>query len=369
MKDIINYRLNQANDRLKAGNLKVSINLRGAFLSLQATLPPKPNSGKNKPYQQRLSLGIPATVEGISRAEKEARKLRTQLDAGEFVWSLPPAPAPEKLTVQDWTRKLEVDYFSRRAVTPQTMTTWRGDYLKSFNKIKANELTPQAIREAVLSTEPDSRNRRRVVMALTALAKFAGIDANIANLAGSYSPQKVQPRDLPSDETIAQWYERIPDPAWRWFYGVLAAYGLRPHEAFHIESFDGVILEVGEETKTGSRLVWPLYPEWFEAWNLAEINTPKVSTQTNSVLGHRAGKYFKRLGLQFPLYNLRHCWARRSIEFGLESPLAAQQMGHSLLVHSSTYHAWLGKKVHARAFNLMIEKEGRPRPPALKDGS
>ena len=364
MKDIIEQRLNQANGRLKAGNLKVSICMRGSSLSLQATLPPKPGSGKTKPYQQRISLGLAATVEGIKIAEKEARQLRFKLDAGEFAWEQA-EPTAEKVTVQEWIERFEAHYFSRRAATPQSITTWRGDYLKSFHKIIGEELTPQAIKEAILTTKPDTRNRLRTVRALTALAKFAGIDVGISELAGGYSPRRVQPRDLPSDEAIAQWRYRIPDPAWQWFYGVVAAYGLRPHEAFHIESFDGVILEIGEQTKTGSRLVWPLYPEWFENWDLGNINQPKLTARTNSALGHRAGKYFRKIGLPFRLYSLRHCWARRSIEFGLESPLAAQQMGHSLLVHSSTYHAWLGKKTHLRAFALLMEREGRPHPPLV----
>lgn len=363
MKDIIEQRLNQANGRLKAGNIKVSISWRGDSLSLQATLPPRPNSPKQYPHQQRIYLGIPATIDGITQAEKEARRLRAKLDAGAFVWD---SPALREPSVEEWVSQFEKEYFARRQRKPQSLTTWKGDYAKSFNKIQGDRLTPESIREAVLATKPDSRNRRRAVMALTALAKFAGIEINLQDLSGKYSPRRVNPRNLPSDEQIAEWRERITNSAWQWFFGVVATYGLRPHEAFHIKRFDGHILEIGEDTKTGSRMIWPYYPEWLEAWKLTEIVMPGVSGTTNSALGDRAAKYFRRNQLPFKLYDLRHCWARRTLQFGLDASLAAQQMGHSLQIHHNIYHCWIGKDIHSRAFYLAIESDNRPQAPLPK---
>jgi hypothetical protein len=37
---------------------------------------------------------------------------------------------------------------------------------------------------------------------------------------------------LPSDEVIVEWYDRIPNPTWRYVYGIMATYGLRNHEVF-----------------------------------------------------------------------------------------------------------------------------------------
>lgn len=109
--------------------------------------------------------------------------------------------------------------------------------------------------------------------------------------------------------------------------------------------------------------MWPYYPEWVDDWNLDIIQRPQISGDTNTALGDRAAQYFYRLGLPFKLYDLRHCWARRTLEFGLDAALASQQMGHSLQVHHTIYHAWIGKETHRRAFEILTRKEGRPCPP------
>ncbi len=52
----ISNRAARANGRLRASKIGISIEKRGGTLWLRGTLPPKPNSGKTKPYQQKLSL-------------------------------------------------------------------------------------------------------------------------------------------------------------------------------------------------------------------------------------------------------------------------------------------------------------------------
>ena len=47
---------------------------------------------------------------------------------------------------------------------------------------------------------------------LQKLADFAGVDVDLLQYKGSYGPSKVQPRRLPSDEEIAHWYYKIPNP-------------------------------------------------------------------------------------------------------------------------------------------------------------
>ena len=138
----INNRLAQANGRLKASNTGISIEKRGGSLWLRGTLPPKPNSGKTKPYQQKLSLrtkenpqGVKATIAGLQYAEQQARALRVELDKGKFDWAewqLSQAPKPE--TVSDWVEKFEAEYWRRRKRNQQTETTWKKDYQVVFPK-------------------------------------------------------------------------------------------------------------------------------------------------------------------------------------------------------------------------------------------
>ncbi len=75
-----------AKDRLKAAKIGVSIRAIGTRLSLQATFPPKPNSNKDYPHQQTLSLGLYANPQSIKRAEKEAIKIGGLIACLEFSW-------------------------------------------------------------------------------------------------------------------------------------------------------------------------------------------------------------------------------------------------------------------------------------------
>lgn len=69
----ISGKLRQVNGRLKASKVGVAVEQWGEKLRLRATLPPKPGAKQTEPSQQRVSLGLPASPEGLRRAEKEAR--------------------------------------------------------------------------------------------------------------------------------------------------------------------------------------------------------------------------------------------------------------------------------------------------------
>ena len=150
---------------------------------------------------------------------------------------------------------------------------------------------------------------------------------------------------------------------------MLATYGLRNHEVFRID-FNSIakgdyIVRVGENSKTGSRRVWPCYPEWFEQFKLQDVKLPQCNLdRSNADVGHVVTVWFKR-NIPFQAYNLRHCWAVRTLEFGLDISLAAQQMGHSNQVHSELYHHWISERYHQRAFELMMMRPERPQPPVV----
>jgi integrase len=365
--DSIDGKIAQANGRLKSANVGVSIERSGNRLSLRAVLPARPDRGV-KAHQQRIALsglGIRANLVGIKLAEQEARKIGALVACGEFDWSpYDKHPAPENPTIMDWVIKFEADYFQRKPRTSKTETTWKYDYCKIFSKLNPNSaLTEDGLRSVILSTEPDTRTRRRAVMVLSALAKFAGLNVDFKRLSGSYTPKSVSPRELPDDYLISSCYQNLSDRSWRWAYGMLATYGLRNHELFHLDFSQMPILLI-RESKTGSRRVWPLYPEWVNDWNLSNISIPLCTGKTNTDLGNRVTHAFKRLGIPFRPYDLRHAWAVRSIEFGLDISLAAAQMGHSVQVHTDVYHHWISQDVHQRAFDALLSRSDRPRPPS-----
>lgn len=356
-------KLAQANGRLKAAKTGVTIVVLGSKLYLQATLPPKPTSTKKEPHQQRIALKVNFTGSGISYAESQARKVGALLACHQFDWTPYVAIAQNTATISTLLAEFEKDYFARRQRNPKSQTTWDKDYLAVLKRLPQNqELTSEIILQAIAKTEPDSRQRKRFCMVLTAFAKFADLEIDVQRYAGSYNPRRAKFRDLPTDEIIQAWFEKIPDPTWKWFYGMLATYGLRPHEAFYVD-FELYPIVTIRDGKTDGRRVWACYPEWCDHFNLKELTIPQVTAKNNTEFGAKAGRYFKRIGLPFHLYDLRHCWAIRTLEFGLEVCLSAQQMGHSVQVHTDLYHAWISTAYHQKAYDIIMQRSDRPKPP------
>lgn len=358
-------RLAQTNGRLKAAKTGATVDVIGDRLYIRSTLPPKPKSSREQPYQQRVALGYHANPAGLKRAEQEARKIGTLLDCDEFDWSqyvkndVQPSGGP----IRAWITRFERDYFTRRARNPKSETTWKHDYLKVFNTLDPDgELTPSVLIRAIEQTAPDTRTRKRFVDVLSRLAKFADLEVDLTPLKGNYSTRTTDPRDIPPDRLIAKWRQKIPNPRWQWAYGILATYGLRNHELFSLD-FSRLPVLLVMHGKTGFRRVYPLYPEWVEEWRLAEVRTPPCTGKTNSDLGNRVTHAFSRYRIPFAPYDLRHAWAIRSLEFGVPVELASQQMGHGVEVHCNTYHRWISEEVHQRAFETVLMRSDRPHPP------
>lgn len=376
--DTVGLRLAEANGRLRANKYAVTIQRIGDRLYLRATLPPRPGSTKTEDYQQRISIAK-AHPQGVQIAEAEAKAIRVLLDKKIFSWEpyLKNADATNAptlpQTVDEWVGAFEEDYFQRRKKDHKSLTTWEGDYNLAFCKLPAGELlTVDLLKNAILKTDPDTRTRKRFCIVLGALARFAGLDFNPKPLAGKYSPKRVLPRNLPEDSEIVEWYYKIKNPCWQWVYGILATYGLRNHEVFFV---DWEQLQSGSpivsvtDGKTGFRRVWPCHPEWFEQFNLQQVQLPPIDiNRPNKKLGMACTKYLRKTAkLPFQVYNLRHCWAIRTLEYGLDVTLAAQQMGHSVAVHTELYHHWITERHHQRAFELLMLRPDRPQPPPIPE--
>ena len=240
------------------------------------------------------------------------------------------------------------------------------DYCKPFLRLLYDEpLTEKLLKEALLNTDPDTRSRRRYVLAYAKLADFVGIKHDLRRFVGNYSSRKVSPRNLPTDLMIAEVRETINNPQWQLAYGLQACYGLRNHEIFLLD-LDDYPLAFVNRGKTDERYIYPLFPEWADNWNLQRLDLPDCHGAANKDLGNRVTHAFIRAKVPFSPYNLRHAWAVRSLRFGLDLSLAAAQMGHSVRIHSETYHHWISKEVHETAMKLALSNSSRPLPPSLE---
>lgn len=366
-------RLKQVNVRLKSAKIGIAVFRKGNRLYLRATLPPKPGIDRDRPYQQDVSLGIYASDEGIKRSEIEAKALSSQLAKGTFTWAewlRGPQQLPD--TIGRWVTKFEEDFFNRRARTPETITTWRCDYLSIYKKLPQDEqLTAGILKALINSTSPDTKTRRRTCDALKRLAEFAELELTINGLGGSYSSVKTVPRDLPSDELIVEEWERLRSKLkrkdsllWLNAYAILATYGLRPHELFYVD-LSGLTekpgtIRVGHQTKTGSRIVYPFHPEWVDRFKLWNAELPKSEAWCNSNKGNQASAWFLTHNVPFNPYDIRHSYAVRQIMYGLDLSVAARMMGHSVKQHTDTYHRWITDAQQKQAFEMAINRVDRP---------
>ncbi len=344
--------LNQANTRLKP--LKISILQRGDRLSLQASLPPKPKAGDQlsdldrataKRQQTKLSLGLQANPEGLRLAEAKAREIsgllmQNAFDWGQYVKTSEPVLVAPKVLIRDWAAKFEEDYFNQRAKNPKSLTTWQSEYAPVFKKLPQDqELTEAVIMAAIATTTPETRTRKRYVMSLSAIAKFAGLEIDIRSYGRGYTPAKLEVRNVPTDADIVMYHGLIPNKSWQNAFALMATYGLRPHEICHLDFSMLPNLHVLENTKTGERIVRAMLPEWVELFDInANMLLPRITARTNREIGDRIVTQFSRYAINFPPYNLRHAWCiRGSVMFKMPVAIMAKMAGHSAAVHEATY--------------------------------
>lgn len=198
---------------------------------------------------------------------------------------------------------------------------------------------------------------------------YERISRKLKAAAGKYEPL---PRDLPSDSLIQQTILSIPDKPTQTLLALQAALGARNHEVLLA---DCTPLALGEHFvhilggKTGPREAWVLHPEWIEMFGLRELEPHGIKTEgvEHSVLGAIITNKAKKFKIPFNPYDLRHCWARRSIEWGLDPRISAASLGHSLDEHYKTYNKWFTHKDTKIAYKRILQDANRPKPP--KDAS
>jgi len=345
------------NQRLKEACTRVEVRLKGKTLRLRANLPVKPGKGVGR-KQDEICLGIPASVEGLKEMERRAHELHKQLAHGTFLWSnwqrasyQPPDEVPAAQLIEQFKRHYQQKHEIKDS-------TWGAGWARTLQRLPQDAPLDAVIIMAVVQTTTEhTETRKRTCQRLQVLADYAGIEVDLSAYVGAYGRKSLNPREIPSDEMVKQWRDRVPNESWRWVYGMMATFGLRPHEVFFCEFNDEYSVRVLNETKTGSRIAWAVQPEWVAEWNLMEVQRPKVTGETPSDYGNRNKRQFQRYKVPFPAYNLRHAYAVRVSALGDVSPsIAAKWMGHSESVHKDTYHHWISDQVSEDVYRRRVLK-------------
>ena len=376
--------INNINNKFANQGSKLRIEKRGEKLNIRGSLPSKEDKKNFK--IQRISLGIKADVSGLEEAKKKLQLINLQLELNQFDWiNWIDNPSQKKIKNDfEFSNKLdqfEVFFFKESKneyLSSTRKTTWRSSYkpylkriLNIYNSCNDQDLS-KIFQKTLESYKEGSRSRKQCATSLSVLAKFLVIklpeDWKL-NSKG-YGLNKAGFRDLPTDEAIEKLWEKIPNKSWKFVFGLMATYGLRNHEVFFCDlssltNFGDKIIRILPTTKTGEHQVWPFHPEWVEKFELSKlgenpellpnINTDlKVTTLQN--IGKKITDQFKRYSLQIKPYDLRHAWAVRTIFYDLPDTVAARMMGHSVSLHTQTYHHWITKRDQQQAVNNALLK-------------
>ncbi|OKH27020.1 integrase [Chroogloeocystis siderophila] len=387
----IKYAIAQANTALSIDRVKVKLKLTTAkSIGLQGTFPCKPgdvgkNGTSNKQYT--ISLGFPASDAGVKTAVAKARELDLLLMTKQFQWTpellgkqaqknvLPDIIKPISVLIQEYER----EFWKTHEKNRQGIRTWETHYLRHLKKLPQDvPLTQKALEKALESVPPNTSTRFYLAWQLKKFCDFCGVDAN--KIIDSYTTPQPLPslRKIPTDEEIIQGFdtigtslspyaskENLTQPEqWQWVYGMLATYGLRPHELFAVDLkafttpsniFHLVTLNpsLTGGTKTGERTcgIPPLHPQWVELFDLKNVKFPN----TGGTLNNQTAKIhirFRTTHINFKPYDLRHAYAIRGHRLRIPIKTMADYMGHTVQEHTKTYQRWMNEDT-----NLEIYKE------------
>ena len=371
--------LTDLNAQLAVQGTRLRIEQRGQTLNIRGPLPLRDAPSTFK--VQRISLGLQADAAGLQEVKEALNQVQRQLDRDRFNW-------------EDWQttqrrstgtraepaiRSFEQAFFKdpRRRRATGSRTTWSGAYLPYLRRLSLfsgeGPLTADVMLQTLRSYEDGSRSRQQCSTALAALARHVGLalPEDWRQEAGGYGMHQARFRRLPTDAQILEAVLQIPNPRWRLAYGLMATYGLRNHEVFFCDlsalaDHGDRVIRVLPTTKTGEHQVWPFQPEWVDRFGLPSLGSsqdalPQIQTDlrrtTLQQVGRRVSEQFRRYGLPITPYDLRHAWAVRTIHIGLPDTVAARMMGHSVAIHTRTYHHWITRRDQQQAVDAALARQ------------
>ena len=381
----------KVNQRLKSSKTKVSIEATKGAIQLRATLPLKPNEAgarNQQKKQYKISLGIPANFEGLKTAEEEAYELGRLIARKIFLWTDKylgvQATKNNSITFVEFYEQFEGRYFETRKKTIKSEHTF-GRYIDVYKRyfFKDLPINESNIKNLLLEIkQPSARNRSLTVMSV--VAESLNLQIDLSKLRLTYKPQK---RNIPSDKEIEisvdnfekhysknRLKNRDCKDNWRIYkivYGLLAVYGLRPREIINQPDLKWFVspqnihntFKVHESNKTGYREVFPFVPRWIELFDLKNVDNisvlKKYSESWNNAQQLKSrvqiiSTNFLHSKIPFSPYDLRHACAIRAHLQGVPIKAAADNLGHTVEMHTRVYQRWFGLENRRKAFEKTI---------------
>ncbi len=363
--------------------------------------------------QKNKGSGCKLNKQGIVDAKRIATIISNQLAANQFSWEwfdglLGKKVKTEKvLTCHEMITEFKAHWFRENKSLKNPESSWykRFNYLDKVLIDSQSSLDDKVVRAIISETKNNTVTRTFVLQALNLLIQYHKVkefDELIEGYQRRNNPPK-KAKDIPSDKEIKhifiagfnpglipqkKWKYRVKQ--WQFLYGLLAVYGLRIHEAWHIANWgDPVVLRKGDwvaasfdvdadndelvqyqdddriipaildpdneqkvlcikhDTKTGYRMAVPISPlgsDWLKEFELiSEFNLPDIKDALKhlraggAICSQRTCTWFNRRGYGFTPHALRHAYNHRCHQLGINPTVIARSMGHSLSMNQTTY--------------------------------
>lgn len=321
-----------------------SVNVARGRLYLLAKLPRR--DGAPGLQQTRIALRLNDTPVNRRTAEKQLQTLERQLATGTFEWSYWLDEDSRSIT---WREAIARLYRARVILGRTKETTWQINYLGRLRQIPANSACTTASMAAALQRYGrETCSYKELYYLLRHLGKLAAVPFPEVPLPTYRQAELVA---VPSDAEIIAWVEAAPEPS-NWYWGMMATFGLRPHEIEGSLFIDRDYLQVPEASKTGFRTVVPLPRMWVARFRLHERRLRPGDDQRTDAVSKWLSKELRRLKLPWRPYALRHAYAARLWSTGgsrLDIYTASRLMGHSPGQHTRTYRAHIQPHAVAEA--------------------
>ncbi|MEM9922773.1 MAG: site-specific integrase [Cyanobacteria bacterium P01_D01_bin.50] len=344
--------------------------------------------GRNK-KQYKISLGIPASFDGLKTAEEEAYELGKLIARQTFTWTDKylgvKATKDKGITFREFYEQFEKRYFEKRKRTIKSENTFK-DLKSRYRRYFISEelINQDNLRKIIISVETPPL-RKELIRIASLISSLLNLNYIFKDCSLKYTPKK---RDVPRDLIIVEWFHNIQKyyenldskhekyktryKRYKLIYGLLAVYGLRPREIINQPDFEWFVsgenssnsFKVHESNKTGYREVLPFVPEWIELFDLKNedniIDLKEFIEWVGKSTSHKLktstiGDRFRVIGIPFTPYDLRHACAIRAHLQGMPIKAAADNLGHSVEVHTETYQRWFGLENRRKAFEQTFE--------------
>lgn len=326
-----------------------SVNVHKGRLYLLAKVPRR--DGQPGLLQTRIALRMDDTPVNRRTAAKQLQALERQLEQGTFEWAY---WLDEEHAGVTWREAIARLYRQKVVLGRTGESTWQVNYLGRLRQIPAGSICDTAsMAKALERYDRASCSYKELYYLLRHIARLVAVPFPEVPLPTYRDAQLVA---VPTDEEVVAWVDSASDPA-AWYWGMMATYGLRPHEIEGSTLVERDYCQVSEATKTGFRTVVPLHREWVERFRLHERRLRPGGDQRPDAVSKWLHKELRKLDLPWRPYALRHAYAARLWREGgsrLDIYTASRLMGHSPQQHSKTYRAHIQPHHIAEAAELAL---------------